>query len=323
MRNFLVFVLLCSALVANADSCPDYQIAATPPTLTGPAKKSFRHFGNTLLSRLYKPWHMVHDQIVAQGQAITVSAKFDYDAVLHKDLEDERVHAYLYGTGMAGWQYLGSAMTNSDGKITLALGTRPVGEYQLRVIVEGDLTSASGYVSVVEPGREAVLFDIDGTLTLNDFEAYADYLGIRNAQPHYYAAETVRAYQAKGYQILYLTARPYWVTRDARQWFPWTQLLPWHYHSNPYGDGPIPPNTQQFKTDYVKYLREQVGLNIVRAYGNATTDIAAYADGGLPKAETWIIGENAGRDGTQNVGPDYSYHYFTVVNNTPQASCRS
>ena len=27
----------------------------------------------------------------------------------------------------------------------------------------------------------------------------------------------------------------------------------------------------------LKYLKNTVGLNIIRAYGNATTDIAAYA----------------------------------------------
>jgi len=72
----------------------------------------------------------------------------------------------------------------------------------------------------------------------------------------------------------------------------------------------------------VKYLRNTVGLNIVRAYGNATTDIAAYADGGIPKADTYIIGEHAGEQGTQPLYNDYTYHYSTVVANTPRsASC--
>lgn len=35
------------------------------------------------------------------------------------------------------------------------------------------------------------------------------------------------------------------------------------------------------------------------AYGNATTDITAYADAGIPKAATYIIGSNGGKDGTQ------------------------
>ena len=300
--------------------CPDYTSAVNTPSFTYPAKKSFRNFGNRLLAGLYQPWHMVHDEVVKAGSAATMVGKFDYDAVLHKDLEGEYVHVYIAGTGMSSWQYAGRYTTDSDGKIYANLGTRPAGEYQVRMVVEGDLSTANGYLSVVEPGRKAVLFDIDGTLTINDFEAYADYVGVKTAQAYGYAAQTVNAYKAKGYQIIYLTARPYWVAKDARAWFASQGLLGWHYRRNPYGDGPIPPDTQAHKTNYVKYLRNTVGLDIIRAYGNATTDIAAYADGGISKAETWIIGENAGKDGTQPIYGDYTYHYSTVVTATPQSS---
>ncbi|MEH6459803.1 lipin/Ned1/Smp2 family protein [Chitinimonas sp. JJ19] len=319
--SLAIALALAGSLTAQA-ACPDYTTPQQAPAAPKPAKKSFRHLGSKILSGLYQPWHMVHDTLVAQGQSATLVGKFDYDAVLHKDLEDERVHVYLYGTGMAAWEYLGSQMTNSDGKIFVTLGPRPAGEYKVRMVVEGDGSAVEGYLSVVEPGRDTVLFDIDGTLTINDFEAYADYAGLKTAAAYYYAPETVRAYQQKGYQIIYLTARPYWVTRDAREWFGKQNLLGWHYRSNPYGDGPIPPNTEEHKTNYVRYLRETVGLNIVRAYGNATTDIAAYANGGIAKAETWIIGQHAGKEGTRSVGADYSYHYSSVVAATPPAACR-
>ncbi|MFZ5756858.1 MAG: lipin/Ned1/Smp2 family protein [Pseudomonadota bacterium] len=320
MRRFLLALLLLPSLVFAA--CPDYNSPVSPPSFSNPAKKSFRSFGNTLLAGIYKPWHMVHDEIVATGTTAYVTGKFDYDAVLHKDLEGEYVHVYLYGTGMSAWQYIGRYTTNSDGKITAVLGARPAGDYVVRMVVEGDLSRVDGYLTVVEPGRKAVLFDIDGTLTINDFEAYADYVGVKTAQHYYYAPETVNAYRNKGYQVIYLTARPYWVTKDAREWFGLKGLRPWHYRSNPYGDGPIPPNTQQHKTDYINYLRNAVGLDIIRAYGNADTDIAAYAAAGLPKSETWIIGSLAGTSGTQAVGSDYAYHYSTVVANTPRsASC--
>ncbi|UUZ56489.1 hypothetical protein LP419_15625 [Massilia sp. H-1] len=44
-------------------ACPDYLTAANPPALAGPAKKSFSHFGSTVLASWYKPWHMAHDVI--------------------------------------------------------------------------------------------------------------------------------------------------------------------------------------------------------------------------------------------------------------------
>ncbi|HEX5276060.1 MAG TPA: hypothetical protein VFW42_00155 [Fluviicoccus sp.] len=319
MKKLIFLVLLAPGLALA--QCPDYSIA-NAPAFSNPAKKSFRNFGNTILAGLYKPWHMAHDQLVAAGQVAAVVGKFDYDAVLHKDLEGEYVHAYITGTGISGWQYLGKYTTNTDGKITVNVGARPVGDYRVRFVVEGDLSAVDGYVTVVEPGRKAVLFDVDGTLTLNDFEAYADYAGVKTATPYPYATQMVNDYKAKGYQVVYVTARPYWVTKDAREWFAKMGIPAWFYRTNPYGDGPIPPDTVEHKTNNIKYLRETVGLDIIRAYGNATTDITAYANAGLPKASTYIIGQNAGVDGTQPVYNDYSYHYSTVVLNTPRSpSC--
>ncbi|MDN3578137.1 hypothetical protein QWZ03_15325 [Chitinimonas viridis] len=313
--------LLATSLAAQA-ACPDYDGLAAAPAAPLPAKQSFRHVRSSVLASVYRPWHMVHDSLVAQGQAATVVAKFDYDAALHKDLEDERVHAYLYGSGMAAWEYLGSWLTDDDGKISIGLDARPVGEYRLRMVVEGDGSVAEGNLSVVQPGRDAVLFDVDGTLTLSDFEAYADYAGLAMAEAYAQSPQTVQAYRQKGYQIIYLTARPYWVTPKARSWFASHGLLDGHYRSNVYSSGPIPPNTEQHKADYVRYLRETVGLNIVRAYGNALTDIAAYASAGLPKAETWIIGPHAGKEQTRAVGKDYQAHHRTVVAATPLAACK-
>jgi hypothetical protein len=132
----------------------------------------------------------------------------------------------------------------------------------------------------------------------------------------------VNAYRDKGYQLIFLTARPYWVTKDGRDWLALQNIGPWHYHSNPYSAGPVPPDIQRFKGDYVRYLREVVGLNIVRAYGNATTDIGAYDDAGLAKAETYIIGTHAGVGATQPIRGDYGAHLGAVVTPTPEASCR-
>ena len=324
MRSLLLVVVMIAGLGAHgsvlASTCPDYDSALNPPSFSNPSKRSFRHWGNRWLSWFYRPWHMVQDAIVQEGRAATVVGKFDYDAVLHKDLEDENIKVYITGTGISGWQYLGRYRTNSDGKIYVGVGVRPAGEYRLRMVVEGDLSRADGYLSVVDAGRQAVLFDIDGTLTTSDFEAAADYLGIKTAATYHYATDTVRAYKERGYQIIYLTGAPYWITKDRRKWFGNIGLQDYHYRSNPYGGGPIPPDTQAYKTGYLNYLIHDVGLDIVRAYGNADTDIAAYEAAGLAKAETWIIGENAGDAGTQALHGDYQFHFYNVVSNTPIAA---
>lgn len=317
MRFFLLALCLTAFSAGLWADCPDYTTPSNPPTFSKPTKRSFRNFGNTILAGLYVPYHMVYDTIVKSGSNATMVGKFDYDAVFHKDLEGEYIHVYIYGTAMSGWTYVGRYTTNGDGKITANLGVRATGDYIVRMVVEGDLSSADGYLTVADPGRQTVLFDVDGTLTTNDFEALADYAGIKIADAYYYASETVNAYRNKGYQVVYLTGRPYWNTKDTREWFPSKGMKSWHYH--PHTDY-LGANVQGYKTDYINYLRNTVGLDIIRAYGNATTDIGAYAAGGIPKSDTWIIGEHAGKEGTQSITGNYSLHYNTVVASTPQSS---
>lgn len=311
-----VLVCLLSLPIAAFAACPDYSAIENAPQLTSPTKQSFHHIKSRLVSMVYQPWHMVHDQIAQVGQAIQVTAKFDYGMASHKDLEDETVQAYLSGTGIDGWESLGEFTSNDDGKVTVNAGQRPIGEYRIRFVVAGDLSTVDGFVSVVEAGQKAVLFDVDGTLTTTDFEAYKDYVGLKTATPYANAINMVNAYKSKGYQIIYLTARPYWVTKDAREWFAKMGIPTGHYRSNDYA-GLVPPNTQAHKTEYVRYLKNTVGLDIVRAYGNALTDIAAYADGGIAKKDTWIIGVNAGKNDTQAINTDYTAHYHDMVITTP------
>lgn len=320
IQNGLCFAACVATSVTLAETCPDYEVLEQLPAFTTPAQVDFEHSSNAWLSSLYTPYHLVHDQIALANETVTLEAKFDYSRWFHKDLEDEKVHAYIFGTGMSQWQYLGRYTTDSDGKIFVPV-SKGEGEYQIRMVVEGDLSHADGYLSVVSEQRKAILFDIDGTLTLNDFESVGDYLGVDKADAHYYAKETVLEYKNKGYQIIYLTGRPYWVAKDSREWFDYMAMPQGQLHTNPYGEGPIPEDTQAYKTEYLNRIIQDKSINIVRAYGNASTDIAAYADAGLPKAQTYIIGKNAGDNGTQAIADDYSYHYATQVINFESLDC--
>ncbi|MAM87347.1 MAG: haloacid dehalogenase [unclassified Hahellaceae] len=311
---------LSATTLAAETFCSDYEAVQSAPTLNKPAQRNFRNWGNRYLSWAHRPFHMVHDQIVQEGKAATIVGKFDYSSVLHKDLENEDVHVYLYGTGSQRWEYLGEHRTNGDGKISVQV-QKPQGDYVVRMVVEGDHSEALGYLTVVGDGRKAVLFDIDGTLTLSDFEGVGDYLGIDNADMHNYADEVVWEYVSKGYQIVYLTGRGYWQAKTTRDWFNRNGLFGWHLRTDANQDNPIKPNTQQYKTDYINYLKNEVGLDIIRAYGNADTDVRAYAAAGIPASETYIIGEHAGMDGTNAVDGDYALHYVEVAQPSPEAGC--
>jgi len=303
--------------------CPDYASVINTPIFIQPQQSPFQHHKNRILAKSQTAWHMVGDTIVQEGQAATIIAKFDYGAAIHKDLEDEYVDVYLIGTRLTNWKSLGRYKTDEDGRVSISQENLPIGEYRVRFVVEGDLSTVDGFVSVVEKGRQAIVFDVDGTLTINDFEAYADYIGIKTARPYVDAVDMVRAYQEKGYQIIYLTARPAWDTKDSRHWFAKMGLPEWHYRSRLYDANSKIPAIQTHKTNYLNYLRNTVGLDIVRVYGNALTDIAAYADSGIAKSQTYIIGTYAGVKDTQAITKNYSDHYQTVVEDTPQSiSCQ-
>ncbi|MEJ2044561.1 MAG: haloacid dehalogenase [Reinekea sp.] len=313
-----ILLLTLASVTATAATCPDTSATDNSPSNPIPAAKKFRHWGSRLLSFIHTPYHMVYDALVSEGANATMVGKFDYGWTSHKDLEDEEIEVYLSGTGMKDWEYLGTYTTDSDGKIYVPVSARPAGHYKVQMIVSGDMSSATGYLTVVEPGTKAVMFDIDGTLTQDDFEAIGDYLGIGIAQPYYYAPETVRAYKDKGYCITYLSARPYWLMKDTREWLDHMDIPLLHTHTDPDAEIFKSKDTAGYKTDYINSLIS-AGLDIIRVYGNAATDIEAYANAGIPKSETYIIGDLAGVQGTQPMNGDYSHHYSTVVVNTPNA----
>ena len=68
-------------------------------------------------------------------------------------------------------------------------------------------------------------------------------------------------------------------------------------------------DAQKYKTNYLKYLKNKVGLKIVGAYGNTNTDIMAYRAANIPVYKTFIIGKNAGKNGTRSIHHNYKSHY--------------
>ncbi|MBU2708143.1 haloacid dehalogenase [Zooshikella marina] len=306
------------------DGCSAYDIAQSAPKLKQPSIKPFRHQYSQILSHWFKPFHMVHDVVANQNKPATITAKFDYDRVWHKDLEDEHIHAYLFGTGMQQWTYLGQYTTDTDGKIDVKVPGQKAGDYIVRMVVEGDGTTVDGFLNVRQPKHEAIVFDLDGTLTISDAEQVGDYIGIKTATPFYYAKETLQVYREKGYQLIFLTARPYWLAKDSRDWLRNIMAQSdWHLHTNENGElSNAGKGHREFKANYLKSLQDEKGIKIVRAYGNAQTDIQAYADAGISKQQTYILGKYAGDDNTQTVGDDYTHHFTTVVTATQEAKCK-
>lgn len=301
-------------------NCTDFDAVQSTASFPFPAEERFEHFGNSLLA-LDKPYHMGHDRIVKAGEAVTVTGEFDYGLAFHKDLEDEKVRAYLTGTGMEGWQDLGTFITNSDGKIFVPVDGQKEGQYKLRMVVLGDLTYADAYISAIEPGKKAVVFDIDETLTTSDLQQVFDYIGLTTADARPAAAQLVNEYIDRGYQPLFITARTYWQAKDTREWLRDAVELPEFVMRTTLSNGQSLHQAAQYKTQVLQEF-QAAGLEIVRAYGNADTDAQAFNNVGIPLENTYMIGKNAGINGTQAIYAEgYLQHISDVVLNTPHSGC--
>ena len=257
----------------------------------------------------WKPYHFAKDLIVSSGDTGEIQAKFDYGSVFHKDLEGEWVDGFIYKQGWKAWQEIGSFLTNGDGKIYFDDFPQEPGEYALKFVVRGDLSQASGRLTVSSRKQAAVLFDLDGTLTLNDFEIVKDYLNIRDAKPYPGVPELINFYQDLDYQIVYLTARPYITMPATQEWFGKLGIPRGHLYSPiSFEESLDQKGHAQFKADYINYLQDHADLDLKVVYGNADTDIMAYEMAGIDKSRTFIIGENAGNEGTRPIRDGYFDH---------------
>ena len=116
---------------------------------------------------------------------------------------------------------------------------------------------------------EAVVFDIDGTLTPSPsaiFTARED------------AAKAVNLFANKGYKIIYLSARPTFFQAGIPNWL----------KENRFPEGSIHvPQTAEDSSDHAAFKKRILfshkakGWKFVAAFGDSSTDFEAYADAGI------------------------------------------
>jgi hypothetical protein len=118
--------------------------------------------------------------------------------------------------------------------------------------------------------------------------------------------------------VIYLTGRPDFLARLTRHW-----LVTHGFPAGPirYADRIRQARASlngvgRFKAAQLIGWRDQK-LDIVAAYGNASTDIAAYAALGLSVDKTYIVGPRAGQGETTAIS-DYRGH-LSVVDALPKA----
>jgi hypothetical protein len=246
------------------------------------------------------PNHSSQDTLAVVGQAAVVG-KFSYGLV-SKDLEGEAIRASLWDC--SSWLDLGTAITDSDGRINHVVGTTlPVGVYDVRLQVVGDASVTASTLWILPRGTHLVVSDIDGTLTTSDSELFREILDGSHVPAAYPGGQDLLdAHVELGHVVLYLTGRPYILTDITRDWLVDLDFPLGALHVVDDVTDIIPSDS--FVAAYKRaYLDQLIGAGFVidLAYGNATTDITAYLGSGVPPDKVWIIGENAGMEGTNAV----------------------
>lgn len=299
-----------------------------PPGLTWCVGRPFtpapaEHFDRLASSgiALLGAGHSMQDVIVTPAAAAVVRGKFAYGPG-SKDLEGERVRVFV--DDCSGWRSLGEQTTDADGRIAFTLPEPlPVGVYDVRLEVMGDATVAPGRIWILPVGTHLAISDIDGTLTTSDEELLQDVLtdlyqpvfGGWDAPAAWPGgAALTHALADRGWVVVYLTGRPYWLTDKTRGWLADGGFATGALHTTDANDEAIPTEAGvgAFKRSWLQGLAAQ-GFVLDQAYGNATTDVYAYAGAAIPSAKSWIIGPHGGEGGTNAVEGSWSARAAAVL----------
>ena len=167
---------------------------------------------------------------------------------------------------------------------------------------------------------QLIVFDIDATLTTSDTELVGQVITeiiASGSTPE--AREGARAitdlrHGDQGYELVYLTGRPYLLDALSREWlgdlgFPSGTL---HLVSDVANSWPSDGQVGEFKAGFLSQLLD-AGFDIHAAYGNATSDIYAYEQAGITKDRTFILGDHGGEDDTIALGEAYTDHVSAIA----------
>jgi hypothetical protein len=227
----------------------------------------------------------------------------------------ENVSLWYYDTTAMEWTSLDRGVTDDNGHYALAADSfiAPNGA-PVYAMLEADGSCAVHRDYLLPPGSKFVVMDIDGTLTDNDNELIMQITDYSYMPKMMKAANTLaQKWAAKGYPIVYLTARPHLFDAETHAWL--DQL--------DFPKGPLITENggeaaDVYKTLWLNRLITTFGWVPFAAYGNAPTDITAYKNAQIPLDRTFIIGPEAGNGGTVAIpNMDYTQHITDFVEAQP------
>lgn len=237
--------------------------------------------------------------------------------LLASALPNEWVSLFTYDDTRSEWHFLQREKTGSDGYYDM-LGTDFVGApgQPIYSLLEADGSCATHTDWLEKPGTQFVVADIDGTLTSADAELIMQ-LGDETYQPKMMAAANtlLQTWAAKGYFIVYLTARLHLYRPETVEWLA----------ANGFPQGPLITsamnNPQPYKTAWMNRMIQDFGWKPIAAYGNADTDIGAYQAAGLDNSIIFIVGPYGGDMGSTPIANmDFSDHIASYVSMQPDST---
>lgn len=299
-------------------SCRDGAAPTDLPTV------DWNHTTSAILSAGHA-WHSSQDVLAPSDGVALIAGKFSYTDI-SKDLEDERIEVWLDDCN-GGYTNLGERITDSDGRIELALSGDDlplVGEYGLYLRVMGDNTAARSVLRVYPPETRFIVFDIDATLTTSDTELVGQIIleiiadGTTPDARESAVDITQLRHGDHGYELVYLTGRPYLLDELTRSWLTDLGFADGTVHLTDSVSLAWPSESQvgTFKADFLQRMLDQ-GFVVHAAYGNATTDIYAYDRVGIARERTFILGDNGGQSGTVALGEGYTEHIGEIAGEAP------
>jgi hypothetical protein len=265
--------------------------AICPPPVIATA--AWRHDRSRLVAA-FAPRHAASDVVAAPDAPLELRGKLAYGPA-SKDLEDEEVALWMTDRGCLATE-IARGVTDDDGRVAFTVPGRAAGTYQFWIAVLGDGSVAPGAVWVVSPAQRAVVFDVDGTLTTSDGELFEELVGAGPAEMFADAERVARHWADTGHLVVYVTGRPYLLQTSTRAWLDAHGLPPGPLFTPARLRDAVPRQggVGAYKTGVLRDLLA-AGLDIARAYGNASTDVCAYAAAGIAPDRTYIVGVDARR----------------------------
>ncbi|KAM6118561.1 LOW QUALITY PROTEIN: membrane-associated phosphatidylinositol transfer protein 3 [Phoenicopterus ruber ruber] len=226
--------------------------------------------------------HRANDIIAAEDGPQVLVGRFMYGPLDMVALTG-KVDIFIMTEPSSGrWMYFDTEISNSSGRISYNIPKekRLIGVYPIKMVVRGDQSSATSYLTVLPRGMECVVFSIDGS--------FAASVSIMGSDPKVRAGavDVVRHWQDLGYLIIYITGRPD-MQKQRGSWL--------SQHNFPQGmiffsDGLVHDPLRQ-KTIFLRNLMQECHIKICAAYGSMK-DISVYSVLALSPSQIYIVGRS-------------------------------